>query len=195
MRIIRILLWLMVVAAAATMAYLYLVGDKGNRQASGEKLGGEFNLVRHDGNPITDKDLLGKPHAIFFGFTNCPEVCPTTLYEMSTWLSELGKDADGINVYFMSVDPDRDTKEVLADYLTSFDERIIGITGNRPQVEQTLKSYRVYFKRADLEDEDYNMDHTASVYLLDPKGKFTGSIAYGEDGKSAVAKLRKLLKS
>jgi protein SCO1/2 len=194
MRIIRIILWVLVVAAAAAMAYLYIFDDK-ITQVSGDKLGGEFSLVRQDGKPVTDKDLLGKPHAMFFGFTNCPEVCPTTLYEMSTWLEELGEDANGINVYFMTVDPERDTAEILADYLTSFDARITGITGNRKELEQTLRSYRVYFKRVELEDGDYSMDHTATIYLLDANGKFTGSISYGEDGKSAVAKLRKLLKS
>jgi protein SCO1/2 len=194
MRIIRIILWVLVVVAAATMAYLYIFDDK-ITQVSGDRLGGEFSLVRQDGKPVTDKDLLGKPHAIFFGFTNCPEVCPTTLYEMSTWLSEMGEDAEGINVYFMTVDPERDTVEILADYLTSFDARITGITGNKKDLEQTLRSYHVYFKRVELEDGDYSMDHTATIYLLDAKGKFTGSISYGEDGKSAVAKLRKLLKS
>ncbi len=194
MRSIRIILWVLVVVAAAAMAYLYIYDNKAT-QVSGGKLGGEFNLVRQDGKPVTDKDLLGKPHAIFFGFTNCPEVCPTTLYEMSTWLDELGEDANDINVYFITVDPERDTVEMLAEYLTSFDARITGITGNKKDIEQTLRSYRVYFKRVELEDGDYSMDHTATIYLLDAKGEFTGSISYGEDGKSAVAKLRKLLKS
>ena len=91
---------------------------------------------------------------------------------MSTWLSELGKDADGIGVYFMTVDPERDTVEKLAEYLTSFDTRITGITGKKSDVERTLRSYRVYFKRSELEDGDYSMDHTAIIYLLDAKGKF-----------------------
>jgi len=194
MGIIRIILWVLVAAAAAAMAYLYFFGNK-STQLSGDKLGGEFNLVRQDGNPISDKDLLGKPHAIFFGFTNCPEVCPTTLYEMSTWLVELGEDAKGINVYFMTVDPERDTAEILGEYLTSFDAQITGITGKKEDIEKALRSYRVYFKRVELDDGDYTMDHTATVYLLDARGKFSGSISYGEDGKSAVAKLRKLLKS
>ncbi|MCP4185847.1 MAG: SCO family protein [Hyphomicrobiales bacterium] len=197
MRIIKIVLWILVVVTTGATAYLYIVEDKvtqGSSQVSGDRMGGEFSLVRQDGKPVTDKDLLGKPHAMFFGFTNCPEVCPTTLYEISTWLSELGKDADGIDVYFMTVDPERDTVEVLADYLTSFDARIIGITGKKPDVEQTLRSYRVYFKRVELENGDYNMDHTAIIYLLDAEGKFAGSISYGEDGKSAIAKLRKLMK-
>lgn len=197
MRTIRILLWVMVVATAATMAYLYIVDDKitqGSRQVTDDKLGGEFSLVRHDGDPISDKDLLGKPYAIFFGFTNCPEVCPTTLYEMSTWLTELGEDAEKVDIYFMTVDPDRDTVEILANYLSAFDDKITGITGKRPDVEKTLRSYRVFFKRVELEDDDYSMDHTASIYLLDAKGKFTGSISYGENSQSAIAKLRKLLK-
>ncbi len=196
MRYIKFVLWGMVVAAAATMTYMYIVDDKiskQSRQVTTVKLGDEFSLVRHDGKSITDKDLLGKPHALFFGFTNCPEVCPTTLHEMSTWLGELGEDANRINIYFMTVDPERDNVEILSDYLTAFDSRITGITGEKADVEKTLKSYKVFFRRVDLDDGDYSMDHSAMIYLLDAKGDFTGSISYGEDGQSAVAKLRKML--
>ncbi|MCP4070352.1 MAG: SCO family protein [Hyphomicrobiales bacterium] len=196
MRYIKFVLWGMVAATAATMAYIYVVDDKistQSRQVTAVKLGDEFSLVRHDGKSITDKDLLGKPHALFFGFTNCPEVCPTTLHEMSTWLGELGEDANQINIYFMTVDPERDNVETLSDYLTAFDSRITGITGEKADVEKTLKSYKVFFRRVDLDDGDYSMDHSAMIYLLDAKGDFAGSISYGEDGQSAVAKLRKML--
>ncbi len=196
MRYLKFVLWGMVAAAAATIAYIYIVDDKiskQSRQVTAVKLGDEFSLVRHDGKSITDKDLLGKPHALFFGFTNCPEVCPTTLHEMSTWLGELGEDANRINVYFMTVDPERDNVEILSDYLTAFDSRITGITGEKADVEKTLKSYKVFFRRVDLDDGDYSMDHSAMIYLLDAKGDFAGSISYGEDGQSAVAKLRKML--
>ncbi len=196
MRYIWFVLWGMVVAAAATMTYLYIFDgnvSKESSQVSIGKLGGEFSLVRHDGKKITDKDLLGKPHALFFGFTNCPEVCPTTLYEMSTWLGELGEEANRINAYFMTVDPERDNVEILSNYLSVFDSRITGITGEKADVEKTLKSYRVFFRRVDLDDGDYSMDHSAMIYLLDAKGEFTGSISYGADAQTAVAKLRKML--
>ncbi len=195
MRTVRYILWAVVAVVAIAMAYVV-----GFEKLSGQgpnnaniKLGGEFNLVRHDGKPISGKDLLGKPHAIFFGFTSCPEVCPTTLFEITTWLEKLGPDADKLNVYFMSVDPERDTVQVLGEYLSAFDNRIIGITGERKKVEETLRSYKVFFKRVELEDDDYTMDHTATIFLLNAKGEFVRSIAYGENGETAVAKLRLML--
>lgn len=196
MRIIRYILWGLVAVMVATFTYLQFSGQlnsSNSQNASGEKLGGEFQLVRHDGSAITDKDLLGKPHAVFFGFTNCPEVCPTTLFELTTWLAELGDDGDNLGVYFVTVDPTRDTPEFLSEYLTSFDPRITGITGSKDAVEATLRAFKIYYNRVPLEDGDYTMDHTASIYLINAKGDFVRTIAYGEDSKTAISKLRKML--
>ncbi len=193
MKTLRLALWLMVVAAGSFLAYQYLTGMPATKSAQSVKLGGEFNLVRQDGTAISDKDMLGKPHAIFFGFTTCPEVCPTTLFEITTWLKELGDDGDKIAFYFMTVDPRRDTPEVMSEYLSAFDPRIIGISGDVDAVEKTLRSYKVFFEQVKMDDGDYTMDHTASIYLMDATGKFVRSIAYGEDGAVAVAKLRKML--
>ena len=196
MRIISYFLWSMVVFALAGVAYLYFFDNgvvQNQKQASVGKIGGEFNLIRQDGNAISDKDLKGKPHVIFFGFTNCPEVCPSTLFEISGWMEKMGADADQIGFYFMTVDPARDTAPFMQDYLSSFDPRIIGITGEKSKVEQTLKSFKVYFNRVDQDDGEYSMDHTATIYLLNSEGEFVGSIAYGEDEQSAVAKLKRLL--
>ena len=197
MRIIRYVAWAMVALLGTFAIYLFFSDEKNlppDDQISLENLGGQFNLVRHDGTSISDRDLLGKPHAVFFGFTNCPEVCPTTLYEMSDWLDKLGEDANKIGIYFVTVDPARDTPTLLSEYLTSFDPRITGITGEKSAVEETLLSFKIYFKRVDGESGEYSMDHTAIIFLLDAQGKFVGSIAYGEDGQSAVEKLRRLLK-
>lgn len=197
MRKIRYILWALVVIAVGFMAYLLMTIDtnpRPNKLGAGEKLGGEFNLIQHNGKPITDKDLLGKPHIIFFGFTTCPEICPTTLHEISTWLDELGADADKLGVYFITVDPERDTKELLSEYLSFFDSRIIGITGEKNKVEEVLRSFKVYFNRVELEGGDYTMDHTAIVFRLNAKGEFVGSIDYEENSETAVAKLRMMLK-
>ena len=201
MRIARYILWILVIIVSTAAAYFYVTErpfSSGAKQVTAIKLGGEFELLRHDGEKISDKDLLGKPHAIFFGFTNCPEVCPTTLYEMTDWLEKLAQDANRLDVYFMTVDPQRDDVEHLAQYLSSFDSRIIGITGEKKKVEQALRSFNVYFKRADNpkegnnEDGEYSVDHTASIFLLNAAGEFVGTIAYGESGETAVKKLRRL---
>ena len=198
MGLARYILWGLILVAVTTMTYLYLANDRSSQvriQNPVVKLGGKFSLIRHDGNAIRNQDMLGKPHAIFFGYTNCPDVCPSTLYEMSTWLELLKDDAERIGTYFITVDPARDTAELLSEYLSSFDARIIGITGDKTALEEALRSYKVYFKRVESEDDDYTMDHTALIYLLNAKGEFSGTISYGEEAQSAVEKLRRLAKN
>lgn len=196
MRTIRIGAWLAVAALIAVVGYVALNERLGGSVAelAGASIGGPFTLQRTDGTTVTEKDLMGRPHAIFFGFTHCPEVCPTTLWEASGWLGELGGDADRFAFYFVTVDPERDTAEVLAQYMTSFDARIAGLTGTPEQVEQIKTAYRVYSRKVVLDDGDYTVDHTATVYLMHGDGRFAGTIAYGEDTASAVAKLRRLVK-
>ncbi|KQQ91034.1 SCO family protein [Aureimonas sp. Leaf324] len=155
-------------------------------------LGAPFRLTSDEGRPISDTDLRGKPTALFFGFTFCPEVCPTTLAELAGLMGELGPDAERLNVVFVSVDPKRDTPEVLHTYLSAFDERIRGITGEPDAVRAMAKSYGIYVKRVPTEDGGYTMDHTAAVLLLDAAGGFVGTIAYEEGHDNALAKLRRL---
>lgn len=161
--------------------------------SSTAQIGGPFELVSHQGQKISDRNLAGQPFTVFFGFTHCPEVCPTTLWEMSEALKELGPDAEKLKVLFVSVDPLRDTPEFLANYLQSFDPRIIGLTGTEQEIDAVGKAYRAYWRKIDIEDGDYTMDHTASVYLMDARGQFTGTISYGEDHESRMDKLRRLL--
>ena len=156
-------------------------------------LGAPFRLTSDEGRSISDTDLRGKPTALFFGFTFCPEVCPTTLAELAGLMGELGPDAERLNVVFVSVDPERDTPEVLHTYVSAFDERIRGITGEPDSVRAMAKSYGIYFKRVPTEDGGYTMDHTASVLLLDAAGGFVGTIAYEEGHDTALAKLRRLV--
>ena len=196
MKTIRIVAWTLVAVICAGMAYALISQrtGKGITEMVGAQIGGPFTLEKTDGSVFTDKDLAGKPYAMFFGFTHCPEVCPTTLWEASGWLKELGTDADRIAIYFVTVDPERDTGELLAEYLTSFDPRITGLTGTNEQIEQIKQAYRVYARKVPLEDGDYTMDHTASMYLMHGDGNFAGTIAYQENSETAIAKLRRLIK-
>lgn len=179
---------------AATGWALFRPARPGAEQAQPSvRIGGPFELVSHQGTRVSDRDLKGQPFTVFFGFTHCPEVCPTTLWEMSEALKELGREADKLKVLFISVDPTRDTPEFLASYLESFDQRILGLTGGEQEIDSVGKSYRAYWRKIPTQDGDYTMDHTASVYLMDAQGKFVGTISYGEDHASRMEKLRRLL--
>ncbi len=195
---VRIVLWGLVAVAAAGLAGImagqFLAGDTApSPSASAVDIGGPFTLVGTDGEPVSSEDLAGKPRAMFFGFTHCPDVCPTTMFEAASWLEALGPRADDLNVVFVSVDPERDTPEVLDTYVGAFDERIIGLTGDRETIDGVLKDYRVYARKVPLSDGGYTMDHSASVLLFDADGAFHSFISYGDSQEVALAKLRNLL--
>jgi len=158
-------------------------------------IGGPFKLVDQRGKPVTDQDYLGKPTLVFFGFTFCPDVCPTTLYELTTQLKELGPAADRLNILFITVDPERDTPEQLALYLSSFDPRITGLSGTPENIAAVMTRYRVYARKVPLEGGGYTMDHTAAIYMMNSKGQFTGIMNYREPDASARDKLRRLIDS
>lgn len=183
-----------IVMLATAWALFRPGGPPVHEGSSMAQIGGPFALVTHKGEALSDRDLLGAPFAVFFGFTRCPEVCPTTLWEMSQALGELGPDAQRLKVLFISVDPARDTPEFLANYLQSFDPRIVGLTGSEEDIQNVGKAYRAYWRKVPLEDGDYTMDHTASVYLMNAKGQFTGVISYEEDQKTRIEKLTRLLR-
>jgi protein SCO1/2 len=151
-----------------------------------------FNLVDQNGSPIDQAVFEGQPSLLFFGFTHCPEVCPTTLAEMSTWFEQLGEEGRDLRGFFASVDPERDTPEILGEYI-SWVPRVTGLTGNPDEMAKLAKAWGVYYAKQPLEDGGYTMDHTASVFLLDKNGEFQGTIAYGEDSATAVGKIRNLL--
>ena len=156
-------------------------------------VGGPFTLTTQTRAKLSDADLRGKPFAVFFGFTRCPEVCPTTLWETTEALKSLGPDADKLRVLFISVDPTRDTPEFMARYLQSFDAHITGLTGTEAEVAAVGKEYRIYYKKVPTDDGDYTMDHTATIFLMDAEGQFKGTISYGEDMASRLQKLRNLI--
>lgn len=163
--------------------------------ATSVSFGAPFNLVDYNGDPITEAAFEGRPSLLFFGFTHCPDVCPTTVYEIESWLRDLGPAGEEMQAFFVSVDPERDTVEFLSDYLKPQSDRVIGITGTPEEVWQMARSWRVYWKKIPLEDGDYTMDHFASIYVLDRAGQFFDKISYGEEAESAKAKIRAALGS
>ena len=156
-------------------------------------IGGPFQLTDQSGTTVTDKSLQGRPSLIFFGFTHCPDVCPTSLFEISEVLRALGKDADRVNAYFVSVDPERDSKEAMKDYLSSFDPHLKGLTGDPEAIAKMLTTYRVYAKKVPLKDGDYTMDHTALTYLMDRDGKFVAPFNLNRTPEEAAADLKRYL--
>ena len=156
-------------------------------------IGGPFQLTDQSGAAVTEKDLQGKPTLIFFGFTHCPDVCPTSLFEISEILRAMGKDADRVNAYFISVDPERDNAAAMKDYLSSFDPHLRGLTGDPEAVAKVLSAYRVYSKKVPLKDGDYTMDHTALIYLMDRDGQFVAPFNLKRTPEEAAVDLKRYL--
>jgi protein SCO1 len=156
-------------------------------------VGGPFHLEDQNGQPVSDADMKGKPFLVFFGFTHCPDICPTTLFEISQVMKALGPDANRTGALFITVDPERDTPAVLKDYLSSFDPHLRGLTGERPAIDAAIKAYRVYAKKVPLENGDYTMDHTAVVYLMDKAGNFVAPFDVGRTPEAEAADLRRYL--
>jgi protein SCO1 len=161
--------------------------------ASPAAIGGPFQLTDQSGQTVTEKSLIGRPTLIFFGFTHCPDVCPTELFQISELLRAMGKDADRVNAYFVSVDPERDTQAAMKDYLSSFDPHLKGLTGDADAVAKAVSDYRVYAKKVPLKDGDYTMDHTALIYLMDRDGKFVAPFNLNRKPEEAAADLRRYL--
>jgi len=173
--------------------FLYATGQLGPR-TSASAVGGPFTLTDQDGKQITDADLKGKPFLVFFGYTHCPDVCPTTLFDISEVMRALGPDADRTEALFISVDADRDTPAVLKDYLSSFDPHVRGASGNQGELDKVEKGYRVYAKKVPTgKDGDYSMDHSAIVYLMDKDGHFVAPFRLDRKPQASAAELRKYL--
>jgi protein SCO1 len=180
-------------AVAAVCIGLFAFPNAVRPAVGAAAIGGPFTLVDDSGAPVTERTLAGKPYAMYFGYTFCPEVCPTTLFDLSRWIKELGPDADKLNYVFVTVDPERDTPTSMHAYLSSFDRHIRGYTGTPAQIARIAKEYRVYYKKVPTSDGGYVMDHTALIYLMGPDDKFVTVIAYQEADASALAKLRNLV--
>jgi protein SCO1/2 len=172
--------------------FLYATGQFGGGPGP-SAIGGPFTLVDQDGKTLTAQDMRGKPYLVFFGYTHCPDVCPTTLFEISEVLHAMGKDANRINALFISVDPERDTPAVIKDYLSSFDPHLRGATGSQTQLDAVEKAYRVYAKKVPTKDGDYSMDHSAVVYLMDKQGRFVAPFNLKRKPAEAAEALQKYL--
>jgi protein SCO1/2 len=170
--------------------FLYATGQFGNAPGP-SAIGGPFSLIDQHGKAVTDQDLKGHPALVFFGYTHCPDVCPTTLFDVSELLRALGPDAGRAAALFITVDPERDTAPVIKDYLSSFDPHLRGATGEPKAVEAAEKAYRVYAKKVPGENGDYSMDHTALVYLMDKQGRFVAPFSLKRRPEDAAAELRK----
>ena len=184
--------------AAIALGILLLVGGLLARQtagttAAGSGIGGPFALIDQNGKTVTDADFKGEPLVVFFGYTHCPDVCPTTLADLSQMLGALGPDTKAAAL-FITIDPERDTPAVLKDYLSNFDPRIIGLTGDQAAIDKVAHEYRVFAKKSPGQNGDYSMDHTAIVYLMDKGGNFVESFNLDlEDPKNAAATFAKYL--
>lgn len=153
----------------------------------------DVTLTDHRGGRVGVSDWVGRPSLVFFGFTYCPEVCPTTLSDISLWLDDLGAGADRLNVALITVDPERDTVAALADYLTHFDPRITGYTGTPEEIARAAEAFRVRIERRPWGEDDYTMDHTSGVFLFRADGSFGSIIDYHEDRAFALPKIRRVL--
>jgi protein SCO1 len=156
-------------------------------------IGGAFRLIDQNGRTVTEQDLKGEPSLVFFGFTHCPDICPTTLFDISEVMHALGPDADRAHAVFITVDPERDTQPALKDYLSSFDPHLAGLTGGLDAITAVAKEYRVYFKKVPLDNGDYTMDHTAIVYLMDKQGRFVSPFSLKRPPEASAAELRRYL--
>jgi protein SCO1/2 len=179
-------------AAAVIVGSIWTVEHLAPKPGS---IGGPFVLVDTNGQRVTDRDLAGKPTVIYFGFTYCPEVCPTTLAAMGQWIHALGADADKLNFAFVSIDPERDTPSQMKLYLSSFDPHIRGLTGTSAQIARITGEYRVYVQKIPLAGGSYTMDHSSAVYLMDRQDRFVGVIAYQEPPGQAVKQLQDLARN
>lgn len=156
-------------------------------------IGGPFAMTAHDGTRVTHDHLAGRRSLVFFGFTYCPDICPTTLVQVAAWLDAMEGKGDLIDAYFVTVDPERDTLERMAEYVTYFSDRITGLVGTADELRRMADSYRLYYARIDLDDGTYTMDHTAAIYLMDGEGRFFDAITMTASFDEAVAKLTRLV--
>lgn len=186
---IRWALWALVVLTAVAATAIFVTAPPTSAGIGG----GSYSLLDQRGSAVDQTVLQGHPSLMFFGYTHCPDVCPTTMSEMAVWFEALGEDAGDLRAFFVTVDPERDTPAVLGDYVSWVSDRITGLTGSRGEIDKIVQAWRVVAEIVPGEGGEYTINHTASVFLLDRQGRFQGTIAYGEDADTALAKIRRLL--
>lgn len=202
LRTIRLVAWALAVVLGASLAITFAVREQAAPGALESALprdaramfGGPFSIGDMRGGRLTERDLIGRPSLLFFGFTHCPDVCPTTLTDISDWFDRLGDAGKELTAYLVTVDPERDTPAFLREYLAAFDDRIVGLVGDENETRRIAEAWRVHYRRVPLEGGNYTMDHTASVFMINRKGQFAGTIDFHEDREVALAKLRTLVR-
>ena len=178
-------------------AFLVLSLRETPRGAAGTLLanaiGGPFRLVDQNGKMVTDADLKGKWSLVYFGYTHCPDACPTALNDIAIALDELGPQRNAVRPVFVTVDPERDTPEVLKSYVTAFDAPILALSGTPEEIARAAKGYRVYYAKHPEAGGDYSMDHSSVIYVMDPEGRFTASFTQENSPEEIAERLKKLL--
>jgi protein SCO1 len=194
-RINPVLFILILFAAGFVGATLYALKPQTAQTEGKPLIGGPFSLVDTEGRRVTDLDFRGKLMLVFFGYTHCPDVCPTELQTMADVMDKLGPDAAKVAPIFISVDPQRDTPEALAGYVKNFSPRIAGLTGNLNEVASAAKAYRVYFRKAGDGSGDYTVDHSTFVYLMDQEGKYLTHFVFNTPPDAIMSVIKKQIKA
>jgi protein SCO1/2 len=162
---------------------------------TGANFGKVLALADHTGKPRTLADFQGKVVVVFFGFTQCPDVCPTTLAEMAKVVNELGTDGARVQVLFVSVDPERDTRELLRQYVTAFHPSFLGMVGDAEATARTAKEFKVYVQKQPAKNGGYSVDHSAGTFIIDPQGRLRLFVQHGAAAQVLLNDIRLLLKS
>ena len=182
-------------AVSLAILWRHAASDGPSAILNAPAIGGPFSLIAPDGSTVTERTYRGKTMLVYFGYTYCPDACPTTLNSISEALSELGPLADHVSVLFITIDPERDTREVLANYVKSFDRHIVGLTGTAAQVAAAANAYGVYYARYKVEGapDGYLMDHTSIVFVMDEEGRFVATFTQETPAAQMADRLRKLI--
>ncbi len=203
LRLFQVVVWLAVLVAGAGVGTMYFMGQSNSVLVGpvkavgggGSALGkAPYSLTDTRGQPFNNNTLRGTPAVLFFGFTNCADVCPTTVANLALWYDELGTDAANLGAYFISVDPERDTTAVLSDYL-SWQDKVVGVTGTPEEIQNVTKSWGAFYEKRPAAGGTYSVEHTASIFLVGRDGELQSLIRYGEPQEAALQKLRALLAS
>ena len=192
-----ILLTTIIISFIIILTSTFFFAEYLSRQNAPKKISqiiNNINLIDHTGKKFVSQTLKNQPSLIFFGFTHCPEVCPTTLSQLSEITDKLKTKIITTNIIFITLDPKRDTQEHLKDYISNFNENVIGITGDIINIKKLADNWGVFYETISSSKDDYTLNHTATVFMLDKKGNYKGTIAWGENENSIIHKIMNLSK-
>ena len=192
-----ILLSSIIISLVIILIMTFLFAEYLSRKNAPEKFSeiiNKVNLIDHNGQAFKSTTLKNKPSLLFFGFTNCPEICPTTLADLSQITKKVTLNDDLINIIFVTLDPKRDNEEHLKDYIQYFDSNIIGVTGNKIEIKKFADNWGVFYETIKTTNSNYTLNHTATVFMIDALGNFRGTIAWGENESSIIQKINNLRK-